>query len=129
MQKFEDGQLLYKKCLSTGKATEQMPGASKWKICIRSEEEKKKILDSCHSGIAGHFGRDKTLNKICSRFHWKNIVEDIWNFVKKCPQCQRMNANFVKSNAQLHPIPVQAKVWHQVSNTFYCSTSEFRSVS
>ncbi len=41
--KFEDGQLLYKKCLSTGKATEQMPGASEWKICIRSEEEKKRF--------------------------------------------------------------------------------------
>ena len=41
--------------------------------------------------------------------------EEIRQFVQNCDKCQRMNAKFVKSNAKLHPIPVSAKVWHQVS--------------
>ena len=43
-------------------------------MCVRSEEEKKRILESCHGGQlhGGHFFRG-----ICSRFHWRNMVEEI----------------------------------------------------
>ena len=68
-----------------------------------------------HAGLGGgHFGRDKTLDKICSRFYWQFMVQEIREYVKCCKQCQQMNAAFVKTNAKLHPIPVQPKVWHQV---------------
>ena len=68
-----------------------------------------------HAGTAGgHFGRDRTIDKICSRFYWKSMVEEIREYVKNCSQCQRMNPAFVKTNAKLHPISVQPKVWHQV---------------
>ena len=64
-------------------------GASEWRVCVRSEEEKKRILESCHEGAAGgHFGRDKILEKICSRFHWRNMVEEIQEYMKMCPQCR-----------------------------------------
>ena len=46
--------------------------------------------------------------------------EEIRQFVQNCDKCQRMNTKFVKSNAKLHPIPVSAKVWHQVSCYFDC---------
>ena len=62
----------------------------------------------------GHLGRDKTIEKICSRFFWKNMTEDIKDFVKRCPKCQTMNASFNKSNAVLHPVPVEPDVWKQV---------------
>ena len=65
--------------------------------------------------LGSHLGRDKTLEKITSRFFWRNMNDEIRQFVQKCDKCQRMNPKFVKSNAKLHPIPVQAKVWHQVS--------------
>ena len=62
----------------------------------------------------GHLGRDKTLEKLCSRFFWKNMTEDIRLYVQQCDKCQRMNAKFTKSNAKLHPISVEPQVWHQV---------------
>ena len=126
--RFEAGQLFYKKYrVKDTNEDEQLPGRSEWKICVRSEEEKRRILESCHGSRAekgkttnkmaeGHFGRDKTIHKICSRYYWKNMVVDIAEFVQKCEECQRMNANFIKSNAKLHPIPVKANVWHQVSS-------------
>ena len=27
--------------------------------------------------LGGHLGGDKTVEKICSRFHWKKMTEDI----------------------------------------------------
>ena len=28
-------------------------GESEWKICVRSEDEKKRIMESCHAGVGG----------------------------------------------------------------------------
>ena len=43
---------------------------------IVDDEERKRILTSCHSdNLGGHFGRDKTRNKVCSRYYWLKIVE------------------------------------------------------
>ena len=111
--KFEDGVLYYTKCI--GRVPTVSSEETNWRICVRSNDEKQRILQSCHSGTAGgHFGRDKTTEKICSRFYWKNMFEEIRAYVLTCVQCQKMNARFVKSNAQLHPIAVQQKVWCQV---------------
>ena len=38
--KFETGMLYYKK--------DGIDEASKWKICVRSDDEKRRILESCH---------------------------------------------------------------------------------
>ena len=48
-------------------------------------------------------GGDKTVEKICSQFFWKNISDDIQEFVQQCTKCQQMN----ESNAKLHPVPVK----------------------
>ena len=45
--KFETGMLYYKK--------DGINEASKWKICVRSDDEKRRILESCHSGIEGMY--------------------------------------------------------------------------
>ena len=45
--KFETGMLCYKK--------DGIDEASQWKICVRSDNEKRRILESCHSGIEGMY--------------------------------------------------------------------------
>lgn len=46
--------------------TDKTVGVSRKRRVIVKEEEKKKILSMCHSGIDGmHFGRDKTYGKVC----------------------------------------------------------------
>ena len=49
--KFERGILYYKKCSGkkTATSSDQFPGASEWRVCVRSEEEKKTILGVIHS--------------------------------------------------------------------------------
>ena len=46
--KFETGMLYYNVYKKDG-----IDEASKWKICVRSDDEKRRILESCHSGIDG----------------------------------------------------------------------------
>ena len=48
-RKLEGGVLYYKKALSAEDSEEQ----SEWKICVRSKEEKQKIMESCHAGVGG----------------------------------------------------------------------------
>ena len=63
----------------------------------------------------GHFGRDKTIEKVCSRVYWgKCMHAEIADFVKRCDVCQRVNDRFCKPPTELHPIPVSPEVWKQV---------------
>ena len=65
--------------------------------------------------IAGHLGRDKTVQKVTERFYWKTVWTDVHHLIRECLVCQQTNdAKFVKSNSSLHPIPVKSKVWSQV---------------
>ena len=44
--KFEAGVLYYKVAKTVG-------GDEPWRVCIRTEKEKSKIMDSCHAGTGG----------------------------------------------------------------------------
>lgn len=65
--------------------------------------------------VGGHFGRDRTQQKIAERFYWKSMWNDIKEYVQTCPVCQTTNdAKFIKKSEPLHPIPVKPEVWRQV---------------
>ena len=64
----------------------------------------------------GHLGRDKTYDKIATKFHWKNMYEDVSNYVRRCHLCQTTNDQFTKPNAQLHPIKMDPVFWSKVRN-------------
>ena len=42
---------------------------------------------------------------------------EIQAFVRRCDKCQRVNDNFQKPTAVLHPIHVKPEVWQQVFKT------------
>lgn len=48
------------------------------------------ILFECHdSPVAGHYGLDKTLHRVSSKYYWATMRRDVTNHIKKCIQCQR----------------------------------------
>eukprot|EP00731_Ephydatia_muelleri_P007459 Em0003g1707a len=100
-----DGQLYIK-----GKNGQE---ARRW---VFDEEDQKRVMEACHDDKlgGGHFGWDKTLQKICSRFYWQNMTNDVKEHVRTCDTCQRTNKRLIKASAELHPIPVRAQVWYQV---------------
>ena len=97
--------------------------AKQW---IVDKESQMKVITSCHDHKlgesrcfatyfyrfhmflkgGGHFGGDKTLQKICSRFCWRDMTKHIKEYVNTCEQCQKANPKMIKETAVLHPIPV-----------------------
>ena len=69
--KLDGGQLYYKKAGDNGADT------SVWKICVRNEEEKGRILKSCHEGLGGAL----IFHSLCTLILYKKIVAyDRWTF-------------------------------------------------
>ena len=46
--KFEDGVLYYTKCI--GRIPTVSSEETNWRICVRSDDEKQRILQLCHNG-------------------------------------------------------------------------------
>lgn len=74
------------------------------------------LIQRIYLYTGGHFGRDKTIEKVCSRFYWgKGMCGEIQDLLRTCDTCQRVNNKFKKApQEQLHPIPISPEVWEQV---------------
>ncbi|KAG4076848.1 hypothetical protein HA402_006558 [Bradysia odoriphaga] len=58
-------------------------------IEITDEEDKEAILKQYHdSAFGGHFGMDKTYDRIKARYHWIGMKKEIERYVKVCLKCQ-----------------------------------------
>ncbi|KAI6660697.1 Gag-pol fusion protein [Oopsacas minuta] len=110
--------LLHYSAVSTTKALKSAnPLDRTWRTVVRSCDEGERVLESCHSSdFGGHFGRDKTYEKVAARFYWPNMYNDVRKYVAACDICQRVNesGNFIKAKAPLHPIKVDPEVWKMV---------------
>ena len=50
---------------------------------------KTEVLRSCHGEpVAGHFGVQKTLERIRSRYYWPTLAQDVKNYCDSCIDCQ-----------------------------------------
>ncbi|PIK46445.1 hypothetical protein BSL78_16692 [Apostichopus japonicus] len=95
---------------------------------ITGEVAKTHKIQSLHEGFGGgHFGRDKTLEKVTSIYYWRGIANDVLEYVKQCEACQKSNNTFDKKVAKLHPIPVNQcmapRVDHRVSSSYHPQTN------
>lgn len=64
--------------------------------------EKYRLIARVHGPVSGHLGVAKTLNKVISMFgSWKGMRKQINDFVRFCPQCQKMQV----LKTQIHVTP------------------------
>jgi hypothetical protein len=78
--KLEEGQLY--KLISVGKL---VPPA--W-VRVIPEELRSKVLAECHdSAIGGHFGVDKTWNRVRQLYYFPRMKQVIRNYISKCSMC------------------------------------------
>src|SRR5215475_9182359 len=54
---------------------------------------------------AGHFGINATHEKVRKRYYWKNMKQDIEEYIRTCNQCQRRGKP--KGKNELHSIKVK----------------------
>ena len=75
------------------------------------------ILESHTGGLAGHFGRNKTLALIRDQFYWPRIERDVNRIVERCRLCHIAKTH--SSNTGLYtPLSVPNAPWEDVSLDF-----------
>lgn len=61
------------------------------------KNEKATVLQHYHDEpSAGHYGVDKTFERISKRYYWQGMRKDIENYVKNCIKCQRYKPSNMK---------------------------------
>jgi hypothetical protein len=75
-----------------------------------------RILAECHdSAIAGHVGKDRTMEQVKRRFYWKGMDEFIHSYVTSCDACQRNKPSQQAPMGLSMPLPIPTRPWQQVS--------------
>jgi len=77
------------------------------------------IAKGCHdSQVAGHFGRDQTLEIITRDFYWKGLTNWVNDYIRSCTACQQVKAPRHARFVLLNPLQVPYAVWASTSVDF-----------
>jgi transposase InsO family protein len=77
-------------------------------LCVPNDAAlRTRILSECHDTITGaHFGRDKTLEALRSRFEWPGMATAVELYVSTCDSCQRNKPSQQLTPGALMPLPL-----------------------
>ena len=77
-------------------------------LCVPNDATlRTRILAECHDSVTGaHFGRDKTLAAVKSRFEWDGMATAVELYVSTCDSCQRNKPSQQLTPGALMPLPL-----------------------
>ena len=62
------------------------------------------ILDSIHKHPSGgHFGVNKTVNKVWQKYYWPGLYQDVVNYIEQCGGCRMHKGKALKATLQSIP--------------------------
>lgn len=73
------------------------------------------IKDHHDSPLAGHPGKDKTVELITRDYWWPTIKSDVARYTQGCTVCQRVKPRRGKAKTPLHPFSPPERPWDQIS--------------
>jgi hypothetical protein len=76
------------------------------------------------SKVAGHFGRERTLELLTRNFYWTNMECNVRNYWSECDICQRKKAPRHAKHGLLHPLELACKPWIHISTDFITDLPE-----
>jgi hypothetical protein len=76
------------------------------------------------SKIAGHFGRDRTMELVSRNFYWPKMEDDVRKFCNECDNCQRTKAPSHAKHGLLHSLELASKPWTHISTDFITDLPE-----
>jgi hypothetical protein len=86
---------------------------------------RKRIMESEHdSKVAGHFGRERTMELLTRNFYWPNMESDVRSYCNECDNCQRTKAPRHAKHGLLHPLELACKPWTHISTDFITDLPE-----
>ena len=69
------------------------------------------LLEESHDHLlAGHFGRDKTLDLLRRKWFWKGMAKDVEAYIQSCDRCNKVKASSRRLLPPLQPI-VSNRPW------------------
>ena len=88
-------------------------------VVPRVDSVKQRLLCENHDcAIAGHLGRDKTLQRLQQSYYWLNMADDVATYVNTCLKCQMNKSSNKKPIGLLQPLSVPSQPWETVSWDF-----------
>jgi hypothetical protein len=87
-------------------------------LCIPIGSMRENIIKELHnSGLAGHFGKDKTLALIEDKYYWSKMKKDIIRYVARCRICQMAIGHSQKTGLYMS-LSVPTSPWIYLSMDF-----------
>ena len=84
-------------------------------VVLKKYQQNKLIKEFQEGPGGGHFGVLRVQNKLCGKYFWPNMVEDVKYYIKTCKKCQWMNrSSLLKPKLELKPIPVPSRIFAQI---------------
>uniref|UniRef100_A0A8C5M421 Gypsy retrotransposon integrase-like protein 1 n=1 Tax=Leptobrachium leishanense TaxID=445787 RepID=A0A8C5M421_9ANUR len=95
-------------------------GQSSNKQCLLvSPNNLMEVLKNVHdSPLAGHGGIRKTLHRTRQLYHWPSLKKDVTEYIRSCPECNRMKSPKCKPVGLLQPLPTASTPWRDLSIDF-----------
>ena len=76
---------------------------------------RQKVLQLAHSiPLAGHMGRDRTLQRIQQRFYWPSLFHAVDSYCRSCPECQKVSTPR-QHRVPLIPLPVMKEPFERIT--------------
>ena len=112
-------------------AASQTPNKSNWsldaqgllrkngRVFVPSESTLRRALLPDHDEpVAGHFGKSRTFQVLHDKFWWKNMAQNVAEFVASCPVSQRSKSRRHQPYGELQPPLIPKEPWQEVSINF-----------
>jgi len=86
---------------------------------------RQRVMKSEHdSKVAGHFGRERTMELLSRNFYWTNMERDVRKYCSECDNCQRTKAPTHAKHGLLHPLELACNPWTHISTDFITDIPE-----
>ena len=69
--------------------------------------------------LAGHPGRNKTIELVSRNFWWPTLSSDVEQFVATCDACQRAKSRNRKEAGLLRSLPIPSYPWQHVTMAYH----------
>lgn len=90
------------------------------KLVIEADAQlRKDIMQLWHDNTnGGHSGMENTYRRLATLFYWKNLREDVNEYVRKCSVCQRSKYDASATPGLLQPLAIPKTSWSCISMDF-----------
>ena len=83
------------------------------------------ILELNHDDpLAGHFGKDKTIELVSRKYYWPSMKSDIARYVEGCDVCMSSKATRHKPYGNLQSLPIPTHKWKDITMDFVTGLPE-----